>query len=93
MAIPFHSSSMTENEIVSNNVRLSGRVPLRAVPKWFGASSRSEESVVVSKRSYDSRLVEGLPVLHSVSEHLETEVGIISKILPASQEKKRRKIK
>lgn len=85
MAIPVNSGCMTENDIVSNNVRLSGRVAFTAIAKGLRASSWREESIVVSKCSYHSWLVKRLPVLHSVTKHLETEFCIISKIFPASK--------
>lgn len=82
-AISLSSSSMAKNQIVRNDIRLSGRVPLSTIAECLGAPPWCEEPVIVSKGSHHPGLVERLPILHSVTKRLETELSIIGKIFPA----------
>lgn len=73
---------MSQDQIVCNNVRLSGRVSGSAVSVWLGAPPWGEKPIIIAKSSDDSWLVKSRPVLYSVSVRLETEVGVVRKVLP-----------
>lgn len=79
ISVSLDSSSMRENEIMCNNIRLGGRVP---PSRTIGASAWCELAIIISQSSYNPRLIESHPVLYSVSKCFETELRIVCKVLP-----------
>ena len=70
---------MRKDEMVRDNVRLRPGVASRSA---LGAPPRRMEAIVIPQSGDYPRLVEGEPVLHPVSEHLEAELGIVRKRAP-----------
>ena len=63
---------MGQYHVVCCHKRLSLRIPFRTVPERFRAPRWRESARTVSQDRLDIRLIEGHPVLDSVSKELET---------------------
>ncbi|KAK8315599.1 hypothetical protein V6Z11_D01G252100 [Gossypium hirsutum] len=63
------------------NIRLRGRVSIRAISKLLRASIRRVNAIVKTKSINHSWFIECHPSLYSTTKYLETKLRIISKIL------------
>ena len=87
LTISLNCRSMSQNCIMSHNVRLRPRIPYQALvcyinAIWFRASSWWISTFIISFNSNHSRFIKCKPIFNPVSIHLETEFCIISKIFP-----------
>lgn len=78
---------MRKHDIVSGQVRLGHRVPFSTVqiPERIRTTLRREEPDIVTAQDEDIGLVEGRPILHPISKHRKTHVGIDSEVLATSE--------
>jgi hypothetical protein len=65
---------------MGSDVRLGGGVPTEAAA---GASGRGEEAVSVAVGGHHPGLVDGEPVLHTVTVRLEAKIRELGEIFPA----------
>lgn len=78
-----------EHDIVSGQVRLGHRVPFSTVhiPERIRTALRREKPDIVTAQDEDIGLVEGRPILHPISKHRETYVGVDREVLATSDKK------
>jgi hypothetical protein len=76
--------SMSQDNVVGNNVGLGARAPLFAVEvAEHGASARCMNTAVVALHCHRMWLVEGNPTLYPVSKRLETRLRICGIVIAA----------